>query len=153
MNEPAQPLRLLFVCTGNLCRSPMAEGIARHLAAERGLDIEVKSCGTIGQDGFPVSENAMIACEEIGVDIAAHRSRPLTSELVQWADHILVMEESHVLAVNAQDWRAPFKTWALGSFINQKQIKDPYKRSLRRYRKTRDLLYKAVDEALERLVV
>ena len=87
------------------------------------------------------------------MDISGHGSQPLTKELVEWADHVLVMEESHVLAVNGMDWRAPFKTWSLGSFINQKQIKDPYKRSLRKYRKARDILRKAVDEALDRLVV
>lgn len=155
MSEPEtdRPLRLLFVCTGNLCRSPMAAGLARELARDRGLDIEVRSCGTIAQGGHDASENAVIACSEIGVDIADHRSQPLTRELVEWADHVLVMEESHVLAVNAKDWRAPFKTWALGSFIGEKRIKDPYQRSLRKYRKARDLLRRAIDEALERLVV
>lgn len=149
----ARPLRLLFVCSGNLCRSPMAEGIARHLAAARRLDVEIQSCGTIARPGMPASENAVTACQEKGVDISGHVSQPLVSELVRWADQILVMEESHLNAVNAQDWRAPFKTWSLASFINKPRIKDPYKRSLRKYRKARDLVWKAVDEALERLVV
>ncbi len=153
MTEESRPLRLLFVCSGNLCRSPMAEGIARHLAAEKDLAVEVRSAGTIARSGDPASENAVVACSEIGVDISEHASQPLTSELVEWADQILCMEESHLLAVNAKDWRAPFKTWNLGSFIDKKQIRDPYRRSLRKYRKARDLIRRAVDEALDRLVV
>jgi len=149
----ARPLRLLFVCSGNLCRSPMAEGIARYLGEERGLDLEIRSCGTIARPGMEASENAVAACQEKGVDISDHRSQPLTQELVEWADQILVMEENHLHAVNARDWRAPFKTWSLGSFIDAKRIKDPYRRSLRKYRKARDIIWKAVDEALNRLVV
>ncbi len=131
----------------------MAAGIAVHLAEERGIEVDVRSCGTIARPGMEASGNAVVACAEKGVDIAAHRSQHLERELVEWADQILVMEENHLHAVNAQDWRAPFKTWSLASFINRPRIKDPYKRSLRKYRKSRDLLWKAVDEALTRLAV
>lgn len=148
-----RPLRLLFVCSGNLCRSPMAAGIARHLGQERGIDLEVKSCGTIARAGMEASENAVVACQEKGVDISDHRAQPLSRELVEWADQILVMEENHLHSVNACDWRAPFKTWSLGSFIDVKRIKDPYRRSLRKYRKARDILWRAVDEALDRLAI
>lgn len=131
----------------------MAAGIARHLATEKGMSVEVRSCGTIARPGFPASENGVIACAEKDVDISLHESQPLDRELVEWADQILCMEERHLLAVNAQDWRAPFKTWSLATFVNKKAIDDPYRRSLRRYRKTRDILWKAVDLALEKLVV
>ncbi len=153
MNDPAQPLRILFVCTGNLCRSPMAEGIARHLAAERGHAVDIRSCGTHAHDGDPASENGVTACEEKGIDISGHRSQPLTAEIIEWADQILCMEENHILTVNSRDWRAPFKTWNLGSFIDKKLIKDPYRRSLRKYRKARDEIWRAVDAALERILV
>jgi len=144
---------MLFVCSGNLCRSPMAAGIARHLAEERGMALEVRSCGTIARDGHEASEDAVKACAEKGVDISDHRSQELTGELVEWADQILGMEERHILAINARDWRAPFKTWSLATFVDRKYIADPYMKSLRKYRKTRDLLWKAVDAALDRLVV
>ena len=153
MNEDRRPLRVLFVCSGNLCRSPMAAGIARHLAEERGIALEVRSCGTIARNGHQASENAVKALAEKGIDIDAHQSQPLTAELVEWADQILGMEERHLLAINARDWRAPFKTWSLAAFVDRKYIADPYMKSLRKYRKTRDLLWKAVDAALERLAV
>jgi len=153
MNAPAEPLRILFVCTGNLCRSPMAEGIARHLAAERGYTVEIRSCGTHANEGDPASENGVTACQEKDIDISAHRSQPLSAELIEWADQVLCMEENHILTVNSRDWRAPFKTWNLASFIDKKQIKDPYRRSLRKYRKARDEIWRAVDGALERIMV
>ncbi len=153
MNDAPRALRILFVCSGNLCRSPMAEGIALHLAEERGLAVEAASCGTIARAGMEASGNAVKACAEKGIDISTHVAQPLTSDLVEWADQILCMEERHVLAVNACDWRAPFKTWSLASFVKKKAIPDPYKRSLRKYRKTRDLLWRAVDAAIEKVVV
>jgi len=153
MNDGPRPLHLLLVCSGNLCRSPMAAGIARHLATEKGMSIEVRSCGTIARHGNPASENGVKACAEKGVDISDHESQPLERDLVEWADQILCMEERHLLAVNAQDWRAPFKTWSLASFVNKKAIEDPFRKSMRKYRKTRDILWKAMDAALEKLVV
>lgn len=147
-----RPLRILFVCTGNSCRSPMAEGIARKLAEERGMSLELKSAGTHARSDWTATPEAVQVCGEIGVDISGHQAQRLSSELVEWADHVLVMEEMHAYAVQACDWRAPFKVWKMGEFVGKKQIDDPVGQSVRRYRKCRDLLQRAVDGALERLV-
>ncbi len=98
----------LFVCTGNTCRSPMAAGLCRKLLAERlgcrpdELDDRgygVMSAGAFAYSGGPASGGATAAMRSRGIDISAHRSQPLTVELIQAADHIFVMCPSHKEAV------------------------------------------------------
>ena len=85
-------MRLLFVCTGNTCRSAIAEALARREAIERGLaDVEVSSAGTSAWDGAPASDGALLVALERGLDISTHRSQQLTRELVQSHDVVLVM--------------------------------------------------------------
>lgn len=148
-----RPLNILFVCTGNSCRSPMAEGLAKKIAEERGLHVDVRSAGTHAREEWRATPDAVEVCREVGVDISGHQAQRLTPELVDWADHVLVMEEMHSWAVQACDWRAPYKVWKLAEFVGKKRIDDPIGKSARHYRKCRDLLTKAVDGALERLVV
>lgn len=85
--------RIIFVCTGNICRSPMAEGMlrARWRGAGR-TDLEVSSMGTHGLDHFPAEPLARQVCRENGVDIEAHRSRSLVGEELRAADLVLCME-------------------------------------------------------------
>src|SRR5438105_5449108 len=105
-NKPAsQPetttYNLLFVCTGNTCRSPMAEVIARAAVRERGwTHVEVASAGVATGGPTPASLNAVATAHKHGLDLADHVSRQLTTEVVDWADLILVMSPSHLFAVS-----------------------------------------------------
>ncbi|MEX0935819.1 MAG: low molecular weight protein arginine phosphatase [Gemmatimonadota bacterium] len=102
LNDSGQPFRLLFVCTGNTCRSPMAHGLAEREAEERGwIQLAVKSAGVATWPGAPASEGARRATARHGIDLGDHRSRPLTPELVEWADLILTMSPSHLVRVEA----------------------------------------------------
>jgi protein-tyrosine-phosphatase len=85
--------RIIFVCTGNICRSPMAEGMLRARWREAGrTDLEVSSMGTHGLDHFPAESLARQICRENGVDIEAHRSRSLVGDELRAADLVLCME-------------------------------------------------------------
>lgn len=144
-----RPLRLLIVCTGNICRSPIAAGLADRIALERGLDVEIRSAGTMGLDDRPAEPRAIAACREQGIDIGRHRSRALTPELVAWADRILVMELGHAEAVSAIDAAAAARVVPLGPLAGVPEIADPYGSWFPGpYRETRDLL----DRALRRLL-
>src|SRR5579871_698426 len=86
---------VLFVCTGNVCRSPMAEGLLRHVTRGR-RDIQVMSAGIGASEGQPPSAFAVQAVKELGIDISHLRSRQLSSDLVKKADYIFGMTHSHV---------------------------------------------------------
>ncbi len=100
--------RVLLICTGNLCRSPMAQGLARHMLAEReGCDpallerhgIGVSSAGTGAPSGIPPSDNAVETMRKRGIDIGDHRSRPMTVDALLAADYIWVMTRGHLESV------------------------------------------------------
>ena len=96
----ADPYRVLFLCTGNTCRSPMASGRARQLLESWGWKgIEVRSAGVAAFPGGGASGGALRAAGERGIDLASHESAQLTEELVGWADLILTMSEGHLHAV------------------------------------------------------
>ena len=94
------PLRILFVCTGKLCRSPMAAGIARFVIdtvyPERSDGVEVASAGTAGLDGDPATGGAVMAMKMRGIDISDHRARTVTEGITASSDLVLTMEEGHI---------------------------------------------------------
>ncbi len=89
--------KVVFVCTGNVCRSPMAEGIFRKMLEERGLadEVAVDSAGTWALEGRPATQLAVEAVADMGVDICDHRARTVTVEDLRDSDLVLVMEEAH----------------------------------------------------------
>ena len=91
------PLRILFVCFGNICRSPMAEGLARDLATRQYPDnaslLQFSSAGVGAQNGNPPTQEAVLAMAERGIDIASHRARRATPDVVGACDLVLTMEE------------------------------------------------------------
>jgi protein-tyrosine-phosphatase len=109
--------RLLFVCTGNTCRSPMAEGILKKVLKDKGVEnVEVRSAGTHGLDLAPASVFAAAAAKAMGVDISQHRSRTLNEQMIEEADLILVMSPEHAHHIGIMSRAALKKTHLLKSF-------------------------------------
>lgn len=93
---PAErPLRILFVCFGNICRSPMAEGLARQVVTTSFQEsaADVSSAGLGAMDGGAPTPEAIAAMRKRGIDISAHRARVVTHDMVASSDLVLAMEE------------------------------------------------------------
>lgn len=126
-------MTIVFVCTGNTCRSPMAEALMRAELAKRGVSAAVTSAG-LAAAGEPAADHAVTVMEECGLNITRHRSRPLTKELADAADHLVVMTENHrslLLAAGVEDGKI---TVPAGG------VPDPFGGSVEVYRRTRDTL-------------
>jgi len=120
---------ILFLCTGNVCRSPMAEGLFRHAVKGRG-EFRILSAGIGAVDGDQPTHHSVQAMREIGIDISGQRSRALTAELVRSADLILGMTHSHTDTVALLYPSAAEKTFLLREFDEtlepyEKDISDP----------------------------
>ena len=89
-------MNILFVCTGNLCRSPMAHAILEAKAKERGLDISVRSCGVLARRGTSPTYEAVKAAEKYGGDLSGFHSSPCDADAVEWADHVFCMSQRHL---------------------------------------------------------
>jgi protein-tyrosine-phosphatase len=99
-NGAGATYNILFVCTGNTCRSPMAEALAQSELARRDWHhVAVGSAGVAAEDGQPASDHALAVLARHGMDASEHRSRLLTPELVGWADLILAMSRSHLPSI------------------------------------------------------
>lgn len=96
---------LLFVCTGNTCRSPLAEALTRLEAEARGAEVTVSSAGTFAADGATASLQSVRAAARRGADLGAHRSRPLGPEALASADLVLVMTPAHLRALRIEHGR------------------------------------------------
>jgi protein arginine phosphatase len=148
-------VKILFVCTGNTCRSPMAEVLLDRALKERGVEgVTVGSAGTGAWDGAPVSEGAYLVALENGLDLSAHQARLLTRELVEQADLILTMSRQHRARVS--DLAGEDKVVVLGEYAGQggtsPEVRDPYGGELEGYRETFTQLDHLISGVVDRLV-
>ncbi|MEM9399547.1 MAG: serine hydroxymethyltransferase [Verrucomicrobiota bacterium] len=145
-------MRILFICTGNICRSPMAEGIFRHLTEDMN-DVEIFSAGMGAVDGQPPSRNAVTAMSELGIDISHQRSNQLTKEMVETADFILVMTYGHLdmllmIYPHASEKAFLIREFESGLPARQREVSDPIGGTETLYIQTRDQIYNALQHFL-----
>lgn len=131
-------MHILVVCTGNTCRSPLAEVLLRRALAEAGVEgVTVSSAGTGAMGGEPASEGSYLVALENGLDLAAHRARPVTKEIVAESDLILTMSRGHLRKL--QLLGAGMKAQLLGDYAKtaeDPEVADPVGGPIEGYRST-----------------
>ena len=149
--------RILFVCTGNACRSPMAQVIFRKLVSNdpslKSAGIEVESAGTgVGLDS--ATPEAIACMAEYGLDLNGHQPKSIDSHLVQWADLVLVMESRHRDMVLASFPQAEKKIHLLSEYAGESgDVPDPYLQGIAIYRKCAATLQSLLKNLAEKLKI
>ena len=145
---------VVFVCTANVCRSPMAEKLFEQALAESKSKNKVKvfSAGISAMDGDQASENSIDACKEVGLDLRDHRSSALTRATIENASAIFCMTESHRALLNMY-FEVPDRTsiFLMREFITDgsKELPDPFGQDIEVYRACRDRMKEAMPSLVE----
>lgn len=134
-------MRILFVCTGNTCRSPMAMAVARQMYPHW----EIQSAG-LAAFGDPISRNAQIALEYEGFSLHGHRSKTVDESLIQWADIVLTMTGAQKDALKREYPLAQILTLQEAANGSGGDIADPFGQDVHRYRETLRELQKTIKE-------
>lgn len=155
-------MNILFVCSGNLCRSPLAAALLRHRvsypptsddAMQSTPDIQIKSAGTAASAGHPMSFAMEVILQEQGID-STHQSQRLNWPLMDWADLVLTMTRPQKILLGAQFPQTTAKLFTLNEYvgnITQPNIEDPYGTDLESYRQCAVEIETACDRLLAKI--
>jgi len=134
---------ILFVCVGNICRSPSAEVMLRDALGNRDIQVSSAGLGALVNHGIDATAQALLV--EHGLDGTAHRARQISPAILSAADLVLTMERKHVKRITEQAPEASGKTFLLGKWQGDRDIPDPY----RQQRPAFEHVYKLMAEGVE----
>ncbi len=146
--------RVLFICTANICRSPMAAGIFDALAGDQGLEASSESAGVRALVGEPTAPNAAQTIDELGMDVGDHRARQVDAEMLQRADLALAMTPSHRDLLCREFGSFSERIYTLPEYVTDDVtagIADPYGHSINAYRASAREILRYVEVVVERL--
>ncbi len=142
-------MNILFVCTGNTCRSAMAAAIMNKIATENDLDIRIESAGIFAQEGESASENAIDAMKKYGIDLSFHRTKTITAQLINQCDLILTMTQAHKQVLEPM---AKGKVFTLLEYSGSEgDIQDPFGGDIDEYMETAQEIYDALVDIAEKI--
>jgi len=152
-------MRILVVCSGNICRSPMVAEYLRHRAAASGLDqLLVDSAGTLGIEDQPAAPEAIETLREIGLDLSGHRSKGIAETDLLSSDVVLGMEPAHLESLDARFDRGPSARWLLRAFESgprpdsgAPELRDPIGEPVAAYRECFRIIRPCVDHLVQYL--
>jgi protein-tyrosine-phosphatase len=145
--------RLLFVCSGNICRSPLAEAMARAALKAAGIDAVVESCGTSALTGHRAEDGARAAAADLGLLLDAHRAQPITRDLVTSASLVVCVTDRHRDHVRQFVPHERAKIVSFDELTGLGDIPDPYGGDAADYRALRDQLEEGMPKIVERIKV
>ena len=145
--------RILFVCTANVCRSPMAQAIFNALAEDKDLPFRAHSAGTAALGGEPMTPNAVAALEEVGIYPEAHRAQQVSAEMLGEAELVLAMSPRHAATLRRLRENSAHRVSVLPEYAAgvTEGIPDPYGHTMSAYRSTLRQVYEYVERVVERL--
>ena len=146
--------KVLFACTANFCRSPMAQAIFDALAEDEGLPFRAESAGTAALEGRPIAPNAVAALEEVGIYPRFRGARRVSEAMVGEAEVVLAMAPQHAatlrgLGSNPAGGIHALPEYAVG--VPGEEIPDPYGLAMVAYRSTLRQLYEHMEHVVRRL--
>ncbi len=142
-------MNVLFVCTGNTCRSPMAAALFNKIAVERNLDVRIESAGIFAADGEGASNEAIIAMKKYDIDLLGHHAQSINTELLEKSDLILTMTAAHKMVL---EQTVPDKVYTLCEYAGiDFDIDDPYGGDVKEYEECAEKLYEALLKVADRV--
>ena len=137
-------MKIVFVCTGNTCRSPMAEGFLKMIAQKNGDEsFEVVSRGICAAEGESASEFSQKACKELGTDISAHISVQLTIDDIADSDYVITLTTEQCVFLKNELKKFADKIYSISEFTGLNDIADPYGGSFEIYKKCSEDIFEA----------
>lgn len=149
--------RILFVCTGNTCRSPMAQGLLTKILGtvpdENPNTFEICSAGLFAVSGLPASPEAIKTMQEYGIDISQHKSRQVNKEIIKQSDFIIVMTAMHYDHLLAMYPESENKLSSLGELAGfHGEVKDPFGKEIKEYKKTAAQLHSMLEKIIDKFI-